>query len=412
MTDDRIRLTINRASSHVASYKQLTDSSVTALKQAVRDDCARFREEISLRVSRIEIVIIKETVTLVDDADYHLLRAYFHASPSLWAIIIAIVGFIKLVIEIINIINTVLQVITGQTLAYWLDFIIPGFEAAWRDIMNKVSQFSALLGWGVDGVHHLLNIRNASVDLWGMVTGKELDTVKVEKYYRTANLLNSYSDYLALWQANPGAQIASWAETGSESRFWEGADKIRGIVDKIGVFGDKVTVALESIGTISNELLAMRNDMPAFVANNIPQALWDTVSWTEHLVIDRVIPFANRLSGRIDELDAMLEAQQAKAEALADKIAHPGDMLAEIANLPGYARDDQLFKIDSVTSSLMSAQNIANFAAVEGDLRAFALTAKALETPPPALSFMELELPERPGGVVTRFAPGWQVGDF
>ena len=412
MTDELIRITFDRVDSHIASYKQLTDSSVTALKQAVRDDCARFREEISISISRIEIVITRETVTLVDDAEYHLLRAYFHASPSLWAIILAIYGFVRVVIEVISVINEVMKVITGETLAYWLDFIIPGFEAAWRDIMNKVSQFSALLGWGVDGVHHLLNVRNAGADLWGIITGRDEDAVKVEKYKRTEAILNSYSLHLDAWQANPGAQIAAWAKAGSEDRYWEGLWKIREITGKIAAFEDKSTAAFECIGTITNELLALHNNMPYIVNKYIPVYIWDKLEWFSIFTNDRLLPWLEEIDDRLDELDAVIEAHQAKAAALADKIAHPGDMLAEIANLPDYARDDQLFKIDSVTSSLMSSQNTANFAAVEGDLRAFALIAKALETPPPALSFMELELPERPGGVVTRFAPGWQVGDF
>ena len=412
MTDDLIRLTLDRVDSHIAFHKQLTDSSVTALKQAVRDDCARFREEISLRVSRIEIVIVKETVTLVDDAEYHLLRAYFHASPSLWLILLAIYKFVTVVITVISIINEVLKVITGETLAHWLGYLIPGFENAWNDIMNKVSEFSSALGWGVDGVHHLLNICNASADLWGMVTGKGLDEVRVEKYNRLNALMSSYAAVLETWQANPGEQIAAWAAVGSESLYGEGFRRIHEITDKIAAFSDKAEAAIERIGTVSDELQAMRNDMPAFIANNIPQALWDILGWVGTTINDWLLPRINELGDRLDEVDAMLEAQQAKAAALADKIAHPGDMLAEIANLADYARDDQLFKIDSVTSSLMSSQNITNFAAVEGNLKAFALTAKALETPPATLDFMELELPRRLGGVMTRFALGWQVGDF
>jgi len=412
VTDELILFTLDRVDNHIASYKQLTDSSVTALKEAVREDCARFREEISLRVSVLETELIRVTVVLTHDVDYHLLRAYYHASPSLTGMILAIVGFIKIVIGIINTINTLLKVITSETLAYWLDKLMPGFQDRWNDIMNKISQFSSALGWGVDGVNHLVNSFSAGADLWSMVTGKDRSAAQMEKIRQIKSLTQGYQLSLKSWQDNPGSEIAALSDTWSKMRYDAGAGFINNLTDKLTGATDRIELIAGGVGTITSELLAIRNDMPAFIAKNIPQALWDAVGWADTMINDRLLPRLDELSDKLDEVDAVLEAHRAKAEALADKIAHPGDLLAEIDKLPLYARTDQLIKIDSVTSAMLRESNEAEFATAEGNLREFSIIAEALSHAPPAPGFMLLELPGRSPGIVEEPRETWFVGDY
>jgi hypothetical protein len=187
---------------------------------------------------------------------------------------------------------------------------------------------------------------------------------------------------------------------------------MKDLTGKISAFGDNAEKALKSVGSITNEVLALRNDMPAFIAKNIPAVIWDGIERLDTAVNDRILPFLTGITDRLDELDAVLEAHRKKAEALADRIAHPGDMLAEIDKLAGYARADQLTKIDSVTSTLLREQNEAGFAAMEGDLREFARVAEALSHPPAPLPFMELELPGRSPGIIAEIHETWFVGDY
>ena len=404
--------TLERVDQRVNAIFSITEGSVTGIKLSIREDCIRLREVVALRISVVEIRLTRETVTLTHDAEYHLLRAYFHASPSLILILTAIYGFVMTVINIISTINTIVKVITGEVLAYWLEKLIPGFQAAWNNIMNKISEFSSILGWGVDGVHHLINGFDASADLWSMVTGKDRAAAQTEKIRNMQTVMLSYSYALKKWQDNPGEQIAAHAEMWSKMRYNEGAAFINKWVDTIGVVGGKVEKALTDVGTVSSELLSLRNDMPAFIAKNIPQGLWDGIGRVDTTINDRILPALQDITDKLDELDAVLDAYRAKAEALADKIAHPGDMLAEIDKLPGYARTDQLVKIDSVTSTLLREQNEAEYKLMEAGLKESALIAAALSQAPAPLPFMELELPGRSPGIVAEPRETWFVGDY
>jgi len=407
MDDTRVNETLVRYDIGIDSFLSLLDNDTCRVKEAVRNSCVPIKEDVSLNINTCEVYLSRSTALIVYDAEYHILSAYHQASPGLIAILVGIYEFIATVISVVSTISNILEVITGENLLYWVDQLLPGFQSAWNDIMNKISDFSSILGWGVDGVHHLLNAVNTSADMWGMVTGKDRDAVKIEKYKRTERIMGNYSLALASWQSDPGKQIASWAEGSSTWKYNEGISTMRNITDKLGVFGEKADAALTGLGSISSELLGIQNNMPAFIANNIPQGLWDAVGYADLMINERILPALTGFTDRLDELDAVLDSYQKKAAELADKLAHPGDLLAEIDKLPAYARQNQLVKIDDVTSMLMKENNEAAFAAIEGDLTNFGIIAAALEASPAPLTFMELDLPGRSPGITPEPHETW-----
>ena len=281
MDDTRIRGVIKSTDEILSSFLGDLRDYTGGIRSGVRDDCVLIREEVSLTIASIELHLVRCTVVLSQNAEYRILRAYFHASPGLFAILTAIYSIVATVVKIITFINGLLEVITGETLAYWINQMIPGFRAVWNDIMNKISEFSGTLGWGVDGIGHLMNAFDGSANLWGMVTGKTREGIKFEKYNRMRRLMLSYSDNLKAWQSNPGAQISQWADSASYATYWEGSKTMHNIVDSIGAFGDKAEQALTGLGTISSELLGIRNDMPAVIAKNIPSGIWDGLERAE-----------------------------------------------------------------------------------------------------------------------------------
>jgi len=404
---DRILAAASDAAGMVDGYLNDVLKNTSGIRSSIRGSCVFLLDDLEIQITSCEINLIRISSVLAQNAQFHILRAYHHASPSLWLFLVGIYEFVVKVVEIITVINTIMLVVTGEKLAYWLDQLIPGFQAAWDDIMNKISAFSAALGWGVDGVQHLLNATHASADIWGTVTGKDLDSVKMEKFKRTEILLDSYSKYLHAWQANPGQQIAKYAEAASSRMYWSGYDAIHNITDKVGVFGEKVETVLTSVGTITDELLSLRNDMPEFIAENIPTGIWDSLEKADTVINDRILPALTTITDRIDDLDAVLDAYQAKAAEIADRLAHPGDLLAEIDKLPDYARQNQLVKIDGVTSMLMKESNEAAVAALAGDLSEFGIIAASLENPPAPLPFMTLELPGRSPGITPEPYETW-----
>jgi len=403
---------LNNYDATVDSFLSVVDKEAMPVKQSVRVACLPLQDKITIDINSCEIYLVRSTTLLTYSAEYHILRAYFHASPSLMAFLLAVYAVISTIIEVISFINTIIEVITGETLAYWLDKLLPGFQDVWNDIMKQISVISATLGWGVDGLGHLMNAFNIGAETWGIMTNKPRDAVKLEKVVRTQHFINTLSSQLTGWENDPGSMIDWIVDHGNNRGFGDAQGVISKFNDKIGSINDTTTQIASNVSGITGELLAIQNNMPEVIAKNIPQVIWDSLTFADSAINNRILPALTNITDKIEELDAVLESHRKKAEELADRIAHPGDMLAEIDKLPGYARQNQLIKIDDVTSQLMKEGNEADFAAMQSDLSNFAKVAAALGNPPSPLSFMELELPGRSPGITPEPHESWFVGDY
>jgi hypothetical protein len=412
MTDDKARIAIANADAAITGYYDYLNTGTGSLRESVRDAASVFRDETQLKIAETDLVLTKQVELLAQDANYRILNAYYHASPGLIAIITDIIKLVANVIKVIQTLNQVIHLLTGQNLAYWIDQLVPGFNEVWNNIMNKISEVSKAIGWGVDGAHHLLNVINSGVDLYSITTGKDQSYAYTEKYKHLDTVLHSYSAELKGWQEHPGTLFSAFGDRFT-SWYYARADKEQSkLRTKITEVGEKTELALTSVGEISSELLALRNDMPAFIAKNLPQGLWDSLARFDTAINDRILPQLQAINDKIDELNAVLDAQRKKAAELADKIAHPGDMLADIENLSEYARKDQYDKIDYATSQKLREENEVDYAAIEGDLSEFSKVAAALAQAPAPLSFMQLELPGKSPGIVAEPRETWFVGDY
>jgi len=412
MDDSRIQAALDRTSGVLAGYLSALDDFTLSFRPGVRGECVILMDEVSVRIATCEVRLTRVTALIATDAEYHILRGYYHASPSLITFLIALYTGVVAIVKAIAVVNNILQVITGESLAHWIDKLFPGFENWWLDMMNKVSEISAALGWGVDGCAHLLNAFNASADIWCILTNKTRDTEKLEKTIRLQKYLTSVHSNLSKWQANPGEMIEWLVDQANGKTFYESRWIPIRLGEKIADLGDKATSLLKNMGTVTTELSAIQNDMPTFIAKHIPQGLWDALERADTTINDRIIPALTNITDRIDNLNAVMDSYRKKADELADRIAHPGDLLAEIDKLPSYARADQYAKLDGVTSHMLAESNERDYAALQGDLRNFAVVAQALSRPPSPLAFMELEIPGRPGGSVAGSRNTWFVGDF
>jgi len=407
MNEERIRTAVDDTKAVVNNYLTFVADDTASIRESIRGSCVILQDELSIRIASREILLVRGTALIARDAEYHILRAYFHASPSLWLFLVAAFKIITAVVGAIKVANDILYAITGWTLANVIDKLFPGFQEFWDNLMNKVSQFSAALGWGVDGVGHLLNAVNVGAETWGVLTGKNRETIKLQKALRTQLFLDNISDRLTKWQADPGEMIDWIVDQGNSMGFYQSSGAMTKITDRLAGLGSTTHNLLTATVRISGELAAIQNGMPALVAKHIPQALWDGIERVDTALNDHILPFLTTVTDRLTELDAVLDSYQAKAAELAERLAHPGDLLSEIDKLPDYARNDQLVKIDSVTSTLLRESNEADFAAVEGDLRNFGIIAAALSASPAPLPFMTLELPGRSPGITPEPHETW-----
>jgi len=414
MNDQKVQDTILGVRGVVDDYYNILSGYTSSIRPGLRAQGSVLREGVALRIVVQEAELTREIALLTRTAEYHILNAHYLSSPGLIKEIIALIKFIGKVLDVIIFLNDVLVAVTDQTLAYWLDYLVPGFEEWWKDTMNTLSKFSGLLGWGVDGVGHLINAYNAGVETWGLLTRKGTTAQKMEKVERIERLANNFRVYLDKWEKNPGEMIEGLAHYSYINRSEDNTSALKNFLDRIDSSFSKAEQALQSIGTITDELLGIREDMPGFIAKNIPSVIWDSLEKADSMINDRVLPAITHLNDQIEEINSVLETQRKRAQELADRIAHPGDLLSEIDKLPLYARLDQEDKIDDIATRKLKRDTSEGWEAERVDLRAFDKVYAAMTAPIPPPEFMELEVPGR--GVITGIAEEpretWFAGDY
>ncbi len=396
----------------IDSYYNNLDIYTYNLRDDLRSFSGVLYDDVEIRLSNIEIIISDHTAYISYSASYHFTKALVDPDPGLIAVIVTVWKVVKTVLEIINIISQFLKIVTGHNLTYYIDQLIPGFEETWNDIMKNVSVISGMIGWGVDGVLHLMNAINIGSSITGTVLGKNSDWFKIDKANKLGRVLESLGNRAERWQNNPGQVLSSFFEQEST---WDFLDSENGMAKTFKAIKD-VTDKSEKIATdtssLTKELSAIRNDMPAFIANNIPQKIWNTLTAIDTKISQDILPVLRKYDDKLKEIDAVLESHRKKSKELADKIARPGDMMAEIKNLPDYARKDQLSKIDDINSISAHEANQAEYAAMTARLKESSRIHEALSQTPASLNFMTLEVPGRSPGIVAEPRETWFVGDY
>lgn len=398
----------------VNGYTQYLDVYSDTIRPDIRRQCLQLRDEVDIKVTSCEVHIIRTVGVISSDAEYHIASAYFHASPGFIAIILAILQVVKVIIEWIKIINDILVALTDEGVVYWINKLIPGFEDAWTNLLNGISDISQKLGWGVDGISHLLNVFDVGADTWGHIMGKSTGAVRIEKIERTQKFLDSLSKNLNKWESNPGvmfddllAKVPATANLQAWSTMWVMKSNITKALVRTETF-------LTNISNVSKEISALQDGMPSFIAQHIPQGIWDGLNRFETVIDDAILPALTDVGDRIDAVNAVLEAHRQKAEALAESLNNPGDLLERIEALSEQARLIQAGKLDKYAGEMLSKTTgdmVAGFAEEDRILDALH---ELMSVPTPEPSFMGLELasgaahPE----IIVEPHESWFVGDY
>lgn len=414
MNEERIQKAIASTTEAVNGYVRTVDSYTDDLRPAIRFEARQLRDEVDIKIASCEAHIIRLTGIISQNANYHIISAYFHASPGLWAIIIGILEVVKIVLDWISIINDLLVAITDQNLLYWLNKLIPGFENAWNSILHKISTISQKLGWGVDGISHLLNAFNIGTDAWGAITGKSDIGVRTEKMTKTQSFLNSLSGRLEEWENVPGIMFNDLINSVPSLNNFQSHMEMHNIQLNLGKLGHDARGFLTSISDITSELGALREDMPSFIADHIPQGLWDGIDRVQKTIDEGILPVLTDVMDRIAEVNAVLESYRERAEALAESLNNPGDLLERIEALSEQARLIQAGKLDKYSGEMMNKKTGDVAAGFETEDRILDALHELMSVPIPEPSFLALEL--APGSthpeITVEPHETWFAGDY
>ena len=411
---ERADRALARLTEAVNGYTHYLDVYSDTIRPEIRKQCLQLRDEVDIKVTSCEAHIIRMAGVISTDAEYHIASAYFYASPGLIALILAIAQVIKEIIEWIKLINDILVAITGENITYWINRLIPGFEEAWNNLLNKISDISQKLGWGVDGISHLLNAFNIGADTWGQITGSSDSAVRFEKIERTQKFLDSLSKNLNRWENTPGvmfddllAKVPSLANRAAWSEMWVMKSNLKKALER-------TESILTNVSSMTGEFAALQDNMPSFIAQHIPQGIWDGLDRFQNVIDDAILPALTDVRDRIEAVNAVLEAHRERAEALAESLNNPGDLLERIETLSEQARLIQAGKLDKYSGEMLSktaGDMVAGFA--EED-RIFDLIHELMSVPIPEPSFLSLEL--APGvshpEITVEPHESWFVGDY
>lgn len=414
MNDDRAREAILHIEEAVNDYAVLTGDRIDILERRIEDSADVFQAFFSMTIISSEVHLVRLASSLAFSADYHITRAYFHASPSLITIIAAIMTAIKAIWKVVQIIISIYNTMVTLHLNELLYKIFPEFEKAVNKIMTKISEFSKTLGWGVDGVLHLLQAGQGGINVAGALMGKDEGWCKWQWMDRTQKTMGSFSSRLKEWQNDPGKMMQELFGDLNMSTFFplrgEFGTKMLWLTNTV----TRTEEAVKGISTITNELSAIRNDMPAVVAKYIPRKIWDAIDMADRFIDEQLLPRLAKFDRAVAEINAVLEAHSKKVTDLARRLAAPGDLLLGIDDLPERARMNQESKIDDVASRQLARDAEAAYDAISKDLEEFERIDKALKAPTPEPEFMSFESPARKAltGIVEEDRETWFVGDY
>ena len=369
---------------------------------------------IRLKVARVEAKLIRPLAVLSQSANFHIVKAYFHASPGLIAILAAIWTVVSLVWKYVKQVLAILQLL--QALKIWdlLSTIWPAFKAAREKFRTWVAELSEAIGWGVDGLLHLIHATQAAFSVYGGLAGKDNLWLDAQWMVKTGNILDNISKQSKLVTADPGRILEMFFQ-GEEyknlriiSRFGDE------LMSKIDTGLSKAVQALTGMVSVADELASIQEGMPDIIRENIPVGIWEGLEKFTDVIEDEILPRVRTAEKHLAMVDAVLNSYFIRMNDMADKLTHPGTNLLRIDDLASYLQDREEAAIDDVASRKFGEAANYERDAMESDLAAFAIIDAAATSPLPALPFMTIEEPGRAAlhGITAEPHETWFIGGY
>ncbi len=414
MSESQVRERIENLKSPVSKFQLLTETGIDVLMGNIEAECEHFKTDADLRIALTETKIVRLASVLTLSAYYHINRAYFHASPGLFAILTAIWGVIMIVVDIVKLIRdsklwSIAIIIHDLCMVLWEEY-----RKFVEDVMREVSDVSQQLGMGVDGFSHLLNACEGSVGVIQGIRGIDYQGFKGELYDKYLQYSTYISQHLHELATDPSAVFRKLFTRNQVTDWEDGGDWWKKTAGWIGGVTDRLDKATDAILGMSEEILKFEASLPEFIRNNIPDWITGGLRDMNDYVYYNVKPALAKFDRTFSEIDAVLDSHRKTAADLVDKLAHPGEVLLGIDDLPDYARDTQLAMIDDVTSREFETASESERLAMSGDLEAFDIIQAAMTAPTPEPEFLSMESLGRHEltGIVLDPHETWFVGDY
>lgn len=410
----RIEQTLKNVEGLADRYVDLTGERIDQVNEALDHHIHALEQLIVLRVAVIDTLLIRGVVVVYKDAEFHALRAYFQASPGFIAILGVIWTAIKVVWKIVQTILSIVKVLQDLKIFDLLSSFWPAFEEARAKWRLWVAELSEKIGWGVDGLLHLLHATQAFTDVLGGLAGKSYTWMDVAWMQKTGNVLSNISKYADKIQDDPGAILEILFQGEERKSYAEFLHWGNDLTNKLWWLAKYSTEALEGLSTVGKELSAIQENMPETIRANIPEVIWESLDTFTDTIETQILPRILKVEGMLTIYDNIFKDYGIRMGQLADRLAHPGTNLLGIDDLPEYARITEEWAVDGVASRQFEYWSDEDRAAIQPDLDKFEIIDEASKLPLDPLPFMDIESPGgyAAKGIVAEPQETWFVGGY
>lgn len=414
MNESEVISLIEHFEANIDNYIYLNERRINQLSNDISIQLKQLKKISEYQLSVQEIAIIPYLNYLYLQIEYKTLKLYFSINPGLMAILAAVWGVITFVYEFVVWIVDILHIKELLIVADILRIVWPAFRERMDKIYGKISEFSEKIGWGVDGLVHLIQAAQGGVNVLGGMLGKGDDWLEVFRGDRAITALRAFSGGLGLVETDPGRLLdiafrAGTTATNTESLVWW-----KNTSEWIQTAADNAEKAIKQVNDTIDNLQELQNNMPAFIRDSLPPGLLEGLDWIDRQIDDMILPALTRIDRTFSEVEAVLESHRKKAANLVYELTRPGDLLLGVDKLIRIEKEHQERKIDDVVSrefERASDEYEREDADIISEFARIADAVSAVIEPPAFLSIedMPLKTVVLPGAVEYKT---WFIGDF
>jgi len=210
----------------------------------------------------------------------------------------------------------------------------PKYRDWFNGMLTTVSEMSGYLGWGVDGISHLINACAGGINVVGGLMGKDWNIMRAEIMERTNDLTLQLSRSISALQEDPGRWLNTFFENRTLLSAYDANKWWTPIAEGIKVGIERTELALYGAQNVFRELTAIQENMPEFVRQNIPLSIFAGINQANAAIDDYIRPQITILKNAMAFTEVILGAMITKNAELVEKIANPGDLLLGVDELP------------------------------------------------------------------------------
>ena len=409
-----VNKSLDRIDTGLARYVQLSDLRIKATGAKADRIALQLIENAEIRTAAIQVSLDRAANVLLLRASYGTLRLTIHSSPELIALTLAImfiyrvISFALIIYKIVNILATLYR-IHQIVLQLW-----PEYRASWERLMADVSKVSGYIGWGVDGIGHLVNAVSGGINVLGGVMGKDWNLMRFEMMEKGNKLVVQMSRMLTALKDDPGRVLNQLFENRTLLVADDTAKWWQTVVGTMDTIMDKAQAGVDGSLFVLRELGAVQNNMPETIRKNIPAGIWTALADADQAINLYIVPTLSTIKRNLEIVDSLMESLSSRGSELAAKLANPGDLLLGVDELSPWVKKYQEGLIDDVTSREFGFWTDLERTEVQGDLDDFDRIDRLLKAPTPEPGLYTLEL--KPGqtfrGITAEPHETWFPGGY